>query len=73
VYSTAVVLLIEIDRDEDGRWLAEVPALAGAMCYGADRDDAIARIQSLALRVIAERLERRELPPEFLSLTFHAG
>jgi predicted RNase H-like HicB family nuclease len=32
VYSTAVVLLIEIDRDEDGRWLAEVPALAGAMC-----------------------------------------
>lgn len=73
MYSTAVVLLIEIDRDEDGRWLAEVPALAGAMCYGADRDDAIARIQSLALRVIAERLERRELPPEFLSLTFHAG
>ena len=66
-------MLIEIDRDEDGRWLAEVPALAGAMCYGADRDDAIARIQSLALRVIAERLERRELPPEFLSLTFHAG
>ena len=59
MYSTAVVLLIEIDRDEDGRWLAEVPALAGAMCYGADRDDAIARIQSLALRVIAERLERR--------------
>lgn len=70
MYSKAVVLLIEIDRDEDGRWLAETPALAGVMCYGADRDDAIARVQSLALRVIAERLERREMPPEFLSLTF---
>jgi predicted RNase H-like HicB family nuclease len=70
VYSAAVVFLIEMDRDDDGRWLAEVPALAGAMCYGSDRDDAIARVQSLALRVIAERLEHREASAEFLDLTF---
>jgi predicted RNase H-like HicB family nuclease len=47
---------IEIEREEDGRWLAEVPALAGVMCYGASRDEAVARVQALALRVIAERL-----------------
>ena len=56
---------IELEREEDGRWLAEVPTLAGVMCYGADRDEAVARVQALALRVIAERLEHREAPAEF--------
>jgi hypothetical protein len=43
------------------------------MCYGADRDDAIARVQALALRVIAERLERREAPPELVNVSFKAA
>ena len=64
---------IEFDREHDGRWLAEVPALAGVMCYGANRDEAIARVQALALRVIAERLEHREAPAEFLNVTFQAA
>jgi predicted RNase H-like HicB family nuclease len=68
-----VVFSIEIEREEDGRWLAEVPALAGVMCYGADHDEAIARVQALALRVIAERLEHREAPAEFLNVTFQAA
>ncbi len=38
-----MVLSIEIEREDDGRWLAEVPALAGVMCYGVDRDEAVAR------------------------------
>ena len=54
-------------------WLAEVPALSGVMAYGQDRDDAVARVQALALRVIAERLEHREAPAEFLNLTFQAA
>ena len=72
-YSTDVVFSIEIEREDDGRWLAEVPALAGVMCYGADRDEAVARVQALALRVIAERLEHRETPAEFLNVTFQAA
>ena len=43
---------IELEREDDGRWLAEAPALSGVMCYGRNRDDAIARVQALALRVM---------------------
>ena len=64
---------IELEREDEGRWLAEVPALSGVMCYGADRDEAVARVQALALRVIAERLEHREAPAEFLNVTFQAA
>ena len=50
-----MTLGIELEREDDGRWLAEAPALAGVMCYGETRDDAVARVQRLALRVIADR------------------
>jgi len=72
-YSTRVVFSIEIEREDDGRWLAEVPRLSGVLCDGADRDEAVARVQALALRVIAERLEHREAPAEFLNVTFQAA
>lgn len=64
---------IELEREEGGRWIAEVPALAGVMCYGGDRDEAIARVQALALRVIAERLEHREAPAGLVNVTFQAA
>ena len=67
-----VVFTVEIEREDDGRWLAEVPALPGVMTYGADRDEAVSRVQALALRVIAERLEHRETPAEFVNVTFQA-
>jgi predicted RNase H-like HicB family nuclease len=50
-----VVFTIELDREADGRWIAAVPALAGVLCYAQDRDEAVAKVQALALRVIAER------------------
>jgi predicted RNase H-like HicB family nuclease len=68
-----VTFAIELEREDDGRWLAEVPALPGVMCYGSDRDEAVARVQAVALRVIAERLEHREAPAEFLNVTFQAA
>jgi predicted RNase H-like HicB family nuclease len=68
-----VTLAIELEPEDDGRWIAEVPELPGVLCYGADRDEAIARVQALALRVLAERLEHREVPGEFLDVTFRAG
>lgn len=72
-YLTGVTFTIELEREDDGRWLAEVPALSGVMCYGADRDEAIARVQALALRVIADRLDHREAPAKFLNVAFKAA
>lgn len=54
-------LRVETEQEEDGRWLAEVPELPGALAYGANREQAIAQAEALALRVIAERLEHGEL------------
>jgi predicted RNase H-like HicB family nuclease len=68
-----VTFTIEIEREADGRWLAEVPTLPGVLCYSHDRDDAVARVQALALRVIAERLEHRETPAELVNVSFSAA
>lgn len=51
---------IEHEREEDGRWLAEVPELPGVLAYGATAEEAMAKAQVLALRVLAERLELSE-------------
>ena len=48
---------VEIDRETDGRWIAEIPDLPGVMVYGTTRNEALARAKALALRVIADRLE----------------
>ena len=55
---------IEIEREDDGRWIAEVPDLPGVIVYGQTREQAIAKVQALALRVIADRLEHGEPVPE---------
>jgi predicted RNase H-like HicB family nuclease len=59
---------IDIEREEDGRWIAEVTDLPGVMVYGATRDEAIARAEALALRAIADRLEHGESIPELNGL-----
>jgi predicted RNase H-like HicB family nuclease len=64
---------IELDREEDGRWIAEIQDLPGVLCYGTSRDEAIARVQALALRVLAERLEHAEAPAELLNVSFRAA
>lgn len=48
---------IETELEEDGRWIAEVIEVPGAMAYGASREEAIQRAESLALRVLAEQFE----------------
>ncbi len=55
---------IEIDRETDGRWIAEVVEPPGVMSYGATREEAVQRTQALALRVMADRLEQGESVPE---------
>ncbi len=54
-------LRIELDRETDGRWIAEVVDLPGAVAYGDSRDDALSAAKALALRVLADRLEAGEL------------
>ena len=62
-YGTAMNLTFETEQEDDGRWLAEVPELAGVMAYGATESEAIARAEALALRVLAEQLEQQESGP----------
>ena len=49
---------IELEREEDGRWIAEIPELPGVMAYGKTRKDAVASVEALALRVLADQIER---------------
>ena len=53
-------LQIEIEQEEDGLWIAEVPELPGVITYGSAPADAKAKVQALALRVVADRLENGE-------------
>jgi predicted RNase H-like HicB family nuclease len=55
---------IEIELETDGRWIAEVPDLPGVMIYGTSREEAIAKVEALALRVLADRLDNGEKVPE---------
>ena len=57
-------LTIEIEQEDDGRWIAEVPELPGTMAYGPTRERAIASVEALALRVLAERLDNGESVPQ---------
>ncbi len=66
-------LNIEIEREEDGRWIAEVVDLPGVMAYGATRDIAVAHAEALALRVLADRLENAEAGPDLVSVSFRAA
>ena len=58
--NTAATFSIEIEQEVDGRWIADVVEIPGAMAYGPTQEHAIAKAQAIALRVLAERLEHGE-------------
>jgi predicted RNase H-like HicB family nuclease len=64
---------IEYEREEDGRWLAEVNELPGVLAYGKTSDEAMVKAEALALRVLAERLDQGERKPEPITITFKAA
>ena len=66
-------LIVEIEREDDGRWLAEIGELPGVLAYGVSEAEATARAQALALRVIADRLEHGEQDPNLQNITFAAA
>ena len=59
---------VDVERESDGRWIAEVPELPGVLTYGQTREEAVRRAQALALHVLAERLEHGEVLPQLESV-----
>jgi predicted RNase H-like HicB family nuclease len=66
-------LAIEYYREEDGRWLADIPALPGVTVYGRTKKEATAAVQALALRLMADRLEHGETIPGPMTFSFIAA
>jgi predicted RNase H-like HicB family nuclease len=64
---------VELDREHDGRWIAEVMELPGVLAYGSTSAEAQARVKALALRVVAERLEHGEAAADLLEISFQAA
>jgi predicted RNase H-like HicB family nuclease len=67
------MLKIEIEREDDGRWIAEVPALPGVLSYGATEEEARAKVKVLALRIVADRLDNGEPLPREIAAMFEAA
>ncbi len=55
---------VQVEREQDGRWIAEVPVVAGAMAYGTTQEEAVSKVEALVLRIMADRLEHGEPSPE---------
>jgi predicted RNase H-like HicB family nuclease len=55
---------VEIEQETDGRWIADVPSLLGAMAYGKTRAEAVAKAEALVLRILADKLEHGEFVPQ---------
>lgn len=64
---------IEAEQEEDGRWIAEVLELPGVLKYGRSQAEAMALVEALALRVLAERIEAGEQPAETIEIRFAAA
>ena len=64
---------VEFEREEDGRWIAEIPELPGVLAYGASQMEAQAKVKALALRVVADRLEHGEAGAELGNISFNAA
>ncbi len=68
-----MTLTVEIEQETDGRWIAEVPELPGVLAYGPTAQDAQAKAQALALRVLADRLEHGEAGSDLTTISFAAA
>jgi predicted RNase H-like HicB family nuclease len=61
---------VELEQEEDGRWIAEIPDLPGVLVYGDTQEEARAKVQALALRVVADRLDNGQSADDLLSISF---
>ncbi len=72
-YTEFVKLSIELEREDDGRWIAEALELPGVMTYGLTREEAISNTERLAIEVIADRIRHGELPASALNVSFQGS
>jgi len=63
-----MALVVETELENDGRWLAEIPELPGVLAYGPTRESAVERVEALALRVLADKIEAGEPVPQAASV-----
>ncbi len=68
-----MTLTVDLEQETDGRWIAEVPELLGVLAHGRTAQDAQAKAQALALRVLADRLEHGEAGPDLTTISFAAA
>ena len=68
-----MILTIELEQEEDGRWIAEVVDIPGALAYGATSDQAKAKAQAVALRVLADRLDHGDTTGDLSNISFAAA
>jgi predicted RNase H-like HicB family nuclease len=68
-----IIYTVEYEQETDGRWLAEVLELPGVLAYGGTSEEAVAKAQALALRVLADRLEHGEGASEMVNISFAAA
>jgi predicted RNase H-like HicB family nuclease len=68
-----LVYKVQTEREDDGRWIAEVLDLPGVMAYGATENEAVASAQALALRVLADRIEAQKEPTETVTVPIEAA
>lgn len=73
VRAQLITFKVETEREDDGRWLAEVLELPGLLAYGESEELAVSMVQALALRVVPERLEHGEAGPDLLTISFKAA
>jgi len=64
---------LELEQEDDGRWIADIPELPGVLVYGKSKEEARAKVQALALRVLADRLEHGESDADLLTISFAAA
>ena len=72
-WSNGMKLTLDVEQEDDGRWLAEVLELPGALAYGASADEAMVKAEALALRALAEQLEHGEVSPMPITLSVPAA
>ena len=68
-----MTLTIEMDREEDGRWIAEVPEIPGVLAYGDTAEEARAKAQAIALRALADKLDHGEATADLTTISFAAA
>lgn len=68
-----VIYKVEMEREDDGRWIAEVLDLPGVMAYGVTKNEPLASAQALALRVVADRIEAQKEPTETITVSIEAA